>query len=407
MQHDANKQLLPIGGNAWVENGGEITEDGLIDWTSPNTVCKVYLRPNKSGELKLSLLLNAEGSQSRIKVTVLQETKTIDVEGNKQKEFYVGAWNLNSAGYVMITIQGLSKTQASFGALYSLGISGTAIGKGSSFVANNKDDYFYWGRRGPSVHLNYDADGINNIEWFYNEVTVPAGNDVIGSYFMANGFGEGYFGIQVNSTTERRILFSVWSPYETDNPDNIPENQRIILLKKGEGVYTGAFGNEGSGGQSYLTYNWQAANTYKFLLSGKPVGNNYTVYTAYFFMPEANEWKLIARFKRPATSTYLKELHSFLENFSPETGNQTRTALYGNQWVADNKGNWTELTSALFTGDETARKNFRQDYAGGVIQGKFFLKNCGFFSDFVALDGTFERQPKNTPPAIDFNSLPE
>ena len=40
---------------------------------------------------------------------------------------------------------------------------------------------------------------FQDIEWFYSELTVPEGNDVIGSYFMANGFSEGYFGIQVNS----------------------------------------------------------------------------------------------------------------------------------------------------------------------------------------------------------------
>lgn len=35
-------------------------------------------------------------------------------------------------------------------------------------------------------------------------------------------------------------------------------------------MYTGEFGNEGSGGQSYLKYNWKAGNTYKFLLQKKP-----------------------------------------------------------------------------------------------------------------------------------------
>lgn len=33
------------------------------------------------------------------------------------------------------------------------------------------------------------------MEWFYNEVTVPKGYDAIGTYAMAIGFGEGYFGI--------------------------------------------------------------------------------------------------------------------------------------------------------------------------------------------------------------------
>ena len=99
----------------------------------------------------------------------------------------------------------------------------------------------------------------NNAEWFYNEITVPAGNDVIGSYFMADGFKEGYFGMQVNSPTERHILFSVWSPFQTDDPASIPEDKKIILLKKGANVHAGEFGNEGSGGQSYLNYNWKAA----------------------------------------------------------------------------------------------------------------------------------------------------
>ena len=74
---------------------------------------------------------------------------------------------------------------------------------------------------------------------------MPAGGDVIGSYFMADGFAHGYFGMQVNSEKERRILFSVWSPYNTQNPDEIPQDQRIELLKKGDGVHTGKFGNEG------------------------------------------------------------------------------------------------------------------------------------------------------------------
>lgn len=68
-------------------------------------------------------------------------------------------------------------------------------------MKNNEDNFFYWGRRGPSVHLSYPfADNIQ-AEWFYNEITVPVTQDVIGSYYMANGFGEGYFGIQVNSAT--------------------------------------------------------------------------------------------------------------------------------------------------------------------------------------------------------------
>src|SRR5690606_23783892 len=137
-------------------------------------------------------------------------------------------------------------------------------------------------------HLGYTIPTTEDVSYYYSEVEVPEGSDPIGSYFMANGFGEGYFGFQVNSESERRILFSVWSPFSTDDPNSIPDDEKIILNKKGPEVHTGEFGNEGSGGQSYLKYNWKAGNTYKFLLKGQPDGNGKTDYTAWFYAPEEN-----------------------------------------------------------------------------------------------------------------------
>jgi hypothetical protein len=223
---------------------------------------------------------------------------------------------------------------------------------------------------------------------------------------MANGFAQGYFGMQVNSATERRILFSVWSPFKTDNPGEIPEDQKIKMLKKGEGVHTGEFGNEGSGGQSYYKFLWKAENTYKFLLKGKPTGNDETDFTAWFFAPEVNEWKLIASFRRPKTDTYLTRFHSFLENFHTETGCITRKGIYTNQWVYNTNGKWIEITKMKFTADATARKESRMDYSGGAEGKSFFMKNCGFFSETTAIDSFFERETRGIPPVINFDELP-
>jgi len=235
---------------------------------------------------------------------------------------------------------------------------------------------------------------------------VPEGEDVVGSYYMANGFGEGYFGIQVNSETERRVLFSVWSPFHTDDPSSIPDDEKIILVKKGEGVYTGEFGNEGSGGQSYLKYNWITGNTYQFLLKGKPLADGYTQYTAWFKGPELQDWKMIASFKRPKTQTWLTQQYSFLENFETATGAITRKAFYNNQWVCDTKGQWYEMTEAKFTADATARKESRMDYAGGVENGVFFMRNCGFFNETTTIDSYHKRTALGKQPVIDLNNLP-
>jgi hypothetical protein len=402
--HDSNKMIVPIGGNAWTTNGGAITKQGLTQWESPQSVCKSYVYFSEGGSLKLSLLLNPNG-KSLIKVTINGKAINVTAESTTEQEFYVGEWQITGKGYTAIEIQGISKTATSFGSLSSLSISGSAVNATTAFVKDNIDNYFYWGRRGPSVHLNYTMPADKNIEWFYNEITVPIGNDVIGSYYMANGFAEGYFGMQVNSETERRILFSIWSPYNTDNPASIPPEFKITLNKKGSNVYSGEFGNEGAGGQSYLVYPWKAGSTYKFLTQASPTLNNSTNYTSYFFSPEENKWLLIASFNRPKTSTYLKRLHSFLENFTPETGYLERKVFFDNQWVMDDKKEWTELNQVKFTADQTARKNFRRDYSGGLMDGKFYLKNCGFFNESTTIDTSFTRPMKGAKPVIDFSKL--
>ncbi|HCW08784.1 MAG TPA: nematoblast specific protein [Cytophagales bacterium] len=393
-EHDSNKVSIPIGGNSWVNTKALITNDGLRDWLDSSTVCTTYFRVSHAGNLKLSLLLNTLGSSSTLKITINGKSTNVSCKSEVEKEFFVGEWKITKTGYVAVKIQGIQKSLEAFGNLSTIFVSGSAVTTDMGYVKNNEGNFFYWGRRGPSVHLHYNTSGIENIEWFYNEITVPLNNDVIGSYYMANGFGEGYFGMQVNSETERRILFSVWSPYQTDNPNSIPKDQRVKLIKKGENTTIGEFGNEGAGGQSYLKYNWKTGNTYKFLLQGKPGENNCTLYTAYFFAPEENKWILIASLERPKTSTYLTNLYSFLENFTPETGNKSRMALYGNQWVRTLAGRWISLNEAELTADDTANKGFRKDYAGGVSDNKFFLKNCGFFDESTELNQNYE-VPKN------------
>ncbi len=399
---------VPLGGNSWVTSkaGSEkVTNSGWINWQHADAVYSTYVYVRKKGTIEVAAAIAVPEGRSVIQCMVKGKAVSTTVEGTT-KHYTLGQFAIADSGYVKIEIKGISKTGTVFATMDALQLSGTAVNTQTLFVKNNEGNYFYWGRRGPSVHLSYDVSKIKeDIEWFYSEITVPAGNDVIGSYYMANGFAEGYFGMQVNSATERRILFSVWSPFQTDDPKQIPADKKINLVKKGKDVYTGEFGNEGSGGQSYLKYNWQTGEPCKFLLRAKPVADNYTNYTAYFYSAEAKKWLLIASFNRPSTSTYLKRLHSFLENFDPNTGYITRKAWYHNQWVCTSAGEWKPLTNARFTGDATAQKEYRVDYAGGEENGKFFLQNCGFFNNRTILRLEFETKPTATQPVIDFSKL--
>jgi hypothetical protein len=398
--------VIPMAGNTWLANyvddaRDKISKNGITNWNNAYNKFLIYFKLPQAGQLQIGLRVKVNVGHSKLKISLNGTSREVEISNAEYETITVGKFTIDSPGYHFVELEGIYKSGNEYANISDLLLSGEATEGRVYFV---KDD-FYWGRRGPSVHLSFEVPKNTNVEWFYNEITVPEGEDIIGSYFMANGFANGYFGIQVNSETERRVLFSVWSPYETQNPKDIPAEYKIELLKKGEDVYSGEFGNEGSGGQSYLKYNWKAGSTYGFLLRGYPIGDSNTVFTAYFYAPEVGEWELIASFRRPFSDSYLTRLYSFLENFHTETGNISRKAFYTNQWIYDNEGNWHELTSAKFTADATARKDSRLDYSGGIEDGKFFMKNCGFFNETTKIGSWFTRNDNGNKPDIDFSQL--
>lgn len=399
---------IPLGGNTFIEPKGvandAISENGITTWSSEKSAFTIYFKNEKTRTCALYIALLPGEFSSKIKCTLGEESKIIQLTKFQKNPVFIGNFAL-TAGYQKLVLEGISRETKSFAAISTLIILTNEPGE-FSFVKDNIDNRFYWGRRGPSVHLTYTMPMEKNVKWFYNEVTIPMGLDPIGSYFMANGFAEGYFGFQVNSETERRILFSVWSPFKTDHPASIPEDQKIKWLKKGAGVYAGEFGNEGSGGQSYLKYHWEAGKRYQFLNSAEPDGHGSTIYTAYFKEYGSPDWLLIASFNRPKTDTWYKRPHSFVENFNPAFGHILRQATYQNQWVIDSDGQWFELTEAKFTGDDIAKRGYRKDYEGGEKAGYFYLQNGGFFNGQVPLNQSFKRAKSNEMPIIDFKKLP-
>ena len=382
--------IVPLGGNTWAHPNDNrskvIFNEGIKNWSDRDIEFNTWVRINKPGTMRVKLRARSDG-ESLVQLTINDERRNLVIQKDQFQQIPAGEWTLKDTGYIKIILRGISKTGKYFPEVSDFELSGSVINARTVCVKNNEGNFFYWGRRGPSVHLNYPFRDDIEAGWFYNEITVPEKEDVVGSYYMANGFGEGYFGIQVNSPIERRVLFSVWSSFHTDDPKSIPEDEKIILLRKGDAVYTGEFGNEGSGGQSFLRYSWKAGTTYKFLLNGYPDGKGNTIYTAYFFAPERDKWQLIASFLRPKTNTYLKRFHSFLENFSPDQGDIERHVLFGNQWIRDAKGVWHELNKANFTYDNTAAKGYRKDYAGGLKNGvqRFDPRTAGVNASVMSL----------------------
>ena len=400
-----SESVVALSGNAYVTAASEgnvfIDENNcaIRNWNDAETVVSYYFRAEKSG--KMNIALQAKG-YSKIEVSLLGKKKKVKLDSDTLKRVEIGTFKVKAPGYVKVDVRGVKINKgADFGNVAAVVVGGDVnpvvyVGPGFST---------HFGRRGPSVHMGYVLPK-ENIEWFYNEVVVPEDGDIPSSYYMACGFGEGYFGMQNNTPHPRRILFSVWSPFETDNPVEIPDSLRVQLVKKGENVKINDFGNEGSGGQSYMHYDWKAGERCRFLMGVKPDGNGCTVYTAYFYDNHQNKWVLVASWRRPKISTWYTNAHSFLENFNPVMGYISRKAYYGNQWVRTADGRWLPVTKGRFTCDATGYHKQRLDYNGGVEGENFFLNMGGFFDKYITSGTYFERAGNTTEaPVIDFSTL--
>ncbi len=399
-----NESIVTLSGNAYVTAGDKVYIDedncAIRNWDNKESVISFYFRTKASG--KMNIALQAKGN-SNIEVSLLGKKKSVTLNSDTLSRVELGGFEVENPGYIKVDFRGVKINSGSdFGSVAALYVSGDV----APVVAVAPGFSTHFGRRGPSVHLGYALPAGENIEWFYNELVVPEEGDIPSSYYMACGFGQGYFGMQNNSPYKRRVLFSVWSPYETDNAAEIPDSLRVVLLKKGADVKVQDFGNEGSGGQSFMHYEWKAGERCRFLMGIRPDKKGNTVYTAYFYDNNKGKWSLVASFRRPKITTWYTNAHSFLENFNPVMGYINRKAYYSNQWARTTDGRWIPVTKARFTCDATGHQEMRLDYTGGSDGDKFFLSMGGFFDEYTKSGTHFERTGNTTEaPKIDFSKL--
>jgi hypothetical protein len=254
------------------------------------------------------------------------------------------------------------------------------------------------------VHLAYTPPKDAKVDAFYCELAGV--EDPLWTYYMACGWHRGYFGMQVNSPTERRIIFSVWdSGNEGADRKKVGVEDRVSLVAKGDGVFSGDFGNEGTGGHSHLKFAWKTGELQRFVVTAKPTDATHTLYAGYYFRPDTKQWMLISAWKAPKEGGYMRGLYSFSENFGGSNGHLLRKALYGNQWIRTDAGEWIEITSARFSHDPTG-KDDRFDRFMGVENGQFFLSHGGFVPGFTKYGEEFKRPATGKPPSLALPALP-
>jgi hypothetical protein len=280
----------------------------------------------------------------------------------------------------------------------------------------------------PSVHLHYtsssaQAPNSSIYDWIYQEVLVPAeGFSPIATYWESIGFNGGYLGLQNNTDTWRRILFSVWDQIDADAYNKagrpIPPDSVVTFVDKADYTTANGFGGEGTGGQSYVQHaqTWKEGVPVKFLFNVRkeesdcaicPSGKKPTVilsawYCAYDpdapglddIPAELKGWRYIASWRRPFVSVYQNGTGSFIENYSAANGHLPRKGYYYNTYNRNaSTGAWYHFNQS--TGSNTdGSTGQRIDFEYGVSTDpghtdKFYMLSGGYGNRKIA-SGTFK-----------------
>jgi hypothetical protein len=376
------------------------SRSGITGWKDSGLKVVWFGQFKQPGKVDSSVLVNAPADAPyRLRLTIAGQSREVSGKGiGARTNLNFGSFEIPAPGYQRIRLESLESITGEGLAVDSLVLNGTT---GAEAHFNLKPR-----RNAASVHLFYPPPPVlgTNIDAFYCEVT--AVEDPVWTFYMACGWHRGYFGMQVNSPVERRIIFSVWdSGNEAVNRNKVVDENRVRLVAKGEGVYAGDFGNEGTGGHSHLKYTWKTGEPQRFVVTAQPVDATHTVYSGFYFHPDKRQWFLISSWNAPKEGGYLRGVHSFSENFGGDNGHLLRKALYGNQWVRTADGRWQELTTASFSHDPTGKAD-RLDRFMGVEGGQFFLSHGGFVPGFTAYGERFERPATGKKPELVLPPLP-
>jgi hypothetical protein len=208
-------------------------------------------------------------------------------------------------------------------------------------------------------HLWWGLENEHNALCLYGEITVLATHPSIyycGANWHPGEAAGGYCGIQDNSPTERRTIFSIW--------DTSPELHPQVTEADAKTQF-GRFGGEGEGGHTHMLWNWKAGETFQFFVQKQPGTNPDTTDTRYYiFDRDSQKWRHSATITSPnggksSVATIGGGLNSFLENFRGTEKAEPKLALY-RLWLgssidtlkclthAHGDGTWGQLHDAFF-----------------------------------------------------------
>jgi 8-amino-7-oxononanoate synthase len=172
---------VPLAGNAFrsapTPGGDGFRRDGAIAWSDADEVFSIFFHVDRPAALDLALRARVPVGRSSLVVGVGEQTLDASLTGAALALHPLGRAEVPQAGYVRVDLQGTGREGQVYAEIQDLVVASDTDGLVLDYVKSNRGNMFYWGRRGPSVHLRYQVPQDRQLEYAYSEITVPEGQD--------------------------------------------------------------------------------------------------------------------------------------------------------------------------------------------------------------------------------------
>jgi hypothetical protein len=216
---------------------------------------------------------------------------------------------------------------------------------------------------------------IGEADVYYMEAIIQKTTD--GSFFMACGWDNGYFGLQQYvGENQRSVVFAMWNGAEDDEPGADKAFGPVQILDWTAGGKTNAYGGDKLGAQYMRQIPWRVGETNRFAIDAVRSGAK-TSYTAWLGRP-GSDWEKLATFRAYSGFKWLRGYNSFVEDFRRDTksANETRRALFSNIWIHQYRGAWIPVTEVTYA-TSGSRYEAGDKVDAGDEEGGFFLSTGG------------------------------
>ncbi|HJS16925.1 MAG TPA: DUF5077 domain-containing protein, partial [Rheinheimera sp.] len=98
---------LSLAANSWVDGDAAatatiVTEQGIQNWQQGDDVLAVYLHLPQTGELDLALTAKVSQGESKLEVSLGEQSHTVTLSGSSSKQHSVGRFQVTQSGYQKI-----------------------------------------------------------------------------------------------------------------------------------------------------------------------------------------------------------------------------------------------------------------------------------------------------------------